>query len=192
MKSWTEIQRNTKQWNLVVAATMGEQSLEHELQILESILFPTCCLLIQTKTDKDKEHKTSKSLTKNTTKVSGLHLSQISDTFCWTIPILALASRRLLFLIRLMIQAWSWPWPCQRRRRDPAGPSVLFSNNGFHLLIMQYASSTGDWPNPVFLTGQSYHWEKPSPTFHPTDLPSDLNIPIPGIFIKTKYQVFSA
>ena len=45
---------------------MGEQSLEHELQILESILFPTCCILIQTKTDKDKEHKTSKSLTKKT------------------------------------------------------------------------------------------------------------------------------
>ena len=43
---------------------MGEQSLEHELQILESILFPTCCILIQTKTEKDKEHKTSKSLTK--------------------------------------------------------------------------------------------------------------------------------
>ena len=65
----------------------------------------------------------------------------------------------LIYVICIMIQPWQWPWPCQRS--DSAWPpSGIFSNNGFYvpLLIMQYASSTGEWPNPrvggLFLTGQ--------------------------------------
>ena len=54
-----------------------------------------------------------------------------------------------IYVICIMIQPWQWPWPCQRS--DSAWPpSGIFSNNGFYvpLLIMQYASSTGEWPNP--------------------------------------------